>query len=117
MVMILKDHEKQAHGFISVTRLPRQPADLRAVVSGGPPGSASDRGGGRRSLAAAGAMGPQSPHFGLGLAALRAVALLRGRAGPGKCPPAAWCLTRPEPVGAGLGDQLGQPGDGPRRMA
>ena len=30
MVMIVKDHEKQAHGFISVTRLrplPRSPAD------------------------------------------------------------------------------------------
>jgi hypothetical protein len=25
MVMIVKDHEKQAHGFISVTRLPRHP--------------------------------------------------------------------------------------------
>jgi hypothetical protein len=31
MVMIVKDHEKQAHGFISVTRAGRQPADLRAV--------------------------------------------------------------------------------------
>ena len=31
MVMIVKDHEKQAHGFISVTRQARQPADLRAV--------------------------------------------------------------------------------------
>jgi len=29
MVMIVKDHEKQAHGFISVTRQARQPADLR----------------------------------------------------------------------------------------
>ena len=32
MVMIVKDHEKQAHGFISVTRPGWQPADLRAVV-------------------------------------------------------------------------------------
>ena len=32
MVMIVKDHEKQAHGFISVTRLTWQHADLRAVV-------------------------------------------------------------------------------------
>jgi hypothetical protein len=31
MVMIVKDHEKQAHGFISVTRPARQPADLWAV--------------------------------------------------------------------------------------
>jgi hypothetical protein len=31
MVMIVKDHEKQAHGFISVTRRAWQPADLRAV--------------------------------------------------------------------------------------
>ena len=38
MVMIVKDHEKQAHGFISVTRPARQPADLRAVVNSGPPG-------------------------------------------------------------------------------
>jgi hypothetical protein len=30
MVMIVKDHRKQAHGFISVTRPSRQPADLRA---------------------------------------------------------------------------------------
>ena len=29
MVMIVKDHEKQAHGFISVTRPVWQPADLR----------------------------------------------------------------------------------------
>ena len=32
MVMIVKDHEKQAHGFISVTRLAWRPADLRSVV-------------------------------------------------------------------------------------
>ena len=31
MVMIVKDHEKQAHGFISVTRVPGTPADLRRV--------------------------------------------------------------------------------------
>jgi hypothetical protein len=36
MVMIVKDHEKQAHGFISVTRPPSTPADLRAVGSGAP---------------------------------------------------------------------------------
>jgi hypothetical protein len=30
--MIVKDHEKQAHGFISVTRLAWQFAELRAVV-------------------------------------------------------------------------------------
>ena len=30
MVMIVKDHRKQAHGFISVTRPAWQPADLRA---------------------------------------------------------------------------------------
>ena len=30
MVMIVKDHEKQAHGFISVTQPDWQPADLRA---------------------------------------------------------------------------------------
>src|SRR2546428_835651 len=99
MVMIVKDHEKQAHGFISVTRPPRQPADLRAMVNSGPHGPASDRGGGRRSVAAAVPMGPQSPHFGLGLAPLGAVAPFRGRAGPGECPPAARRLTRPEPVG------------------
>jgi hypothetical protein len=29
MVMIVKDHRKQAHGFISVTRPAWQPADLR----------------------------------------------------------------------------------------
>ena len=29
MVMIVKDHRKQAHGFISVTWPARQPADLR----------------------------------------------------------------------------------------
>jgi hypothetical protein len=29
MVMIVKDHRKQAHGFISVTRQAWQPADLR----------------------------------------------------------------------------------------
>ena len=29
MVMIVKDHRKQAHGFISVTRPVWQPADLR----------------------------------------------------------------------------------------
>ena len=29
MVMIVKDHRKQAHGFISVTRPTWQPADLR----------------------------------------------------------------------------------------
>ena len=29
MVMIVKDQRKQAHGFISVTRPARQPADLR----------------------------------------------------------------------------------------
>jgi len=30
--MIVKDHEKQQHGFISVTRPARKPANLRAVV-------------------------------------------------------------------------------------
>jgi hypothetical protein len=30
MVMIVKDHRKQAHGFISVTQPAWQPADLRA---------------------------------------------------------------------------------------
>ena len=30
MVMIVKDHRKQAHGFISVTQPTCQPADLRA---------------------------------------------------------------------------------------
>src|SRR6266700_4372851 len=102
MVMIVKDHEKQAHGFISVTRPARQPADLRAVVNGGPHGLASDRGGGRRSLAAAVPMGPQGPHLRLGLAPLRAVALSRRRACPGKGPPATRRLTRSEPVGTGL---------------
>jgi hypothetical protein len=34
MVMIVKDHEKQAHGFISITRRGCQPADLRAEVYG-----------------------------------------------------------------------------------
>ena len=34
MVMIVKDHEKQAHGFISVTRLGRYPAHLRTVTFG-----------------------------------------------------------------------------------
>jgi len=34
MVMIVKDHEKQAHGFISVTRPAWQPADLQAVIDG-----------------------------------------------------------------------------------
>ena len=30
MVMIVKDHEKQSHGFISVTRVPiGTPADLK----------------------------------------------------------------------------------------
>jgi hypothetical protein len=28
MVMIVKDHEKQSHGFISVTRRAPHPADL-----------------------------------------------------------------------------------------
>ena len=32
MVMIVKDHEKQAHGFISVTRYARYPAHLRTVT-------------------------------------------------------------------------------------
>jgi hypothetical protein len=34
MVMIVKDHEKQAHGFISVTRYARYPAHLRTVIFG-----------------------------------------------------------------------------------
>ena len=34
MVMIVKDHEKQAHGFISVTRYARYPAHLRTVTMG-----------------------------------------------------------------------------------
>ena len=34
MVMIVKDHEKQAHGFISVTRYDRYPAHLRTVTIG-----------------------------------------------------------------------------------
>ena len=33
MVMIVKDHEKQAHGFISVTRHAGYPAHLRTVIS------------------------------------------------------------------------------------
>ena len=32
MVMIVKDHEKQAHGFISVTRHARYRAHLRTVI-------------------------------------------------------------------------------------
>jgi hypothetical protein len=32
MVMIVKDHEKQAHGFISVTRRAGYPAHLRTVM-------------------------------------------------------------------------------------
>jgi hypothetical protein len=32
MVMIVKDHEKQAHGFISVTRYARYRAHLRTVI-------------------------------------------------------------------------------------
>ena len=32
MVMIVKDHEKQAHGFISVTRLTWQHTDRLSVV-------------------------------------------------------------------------------------
>ena len=69
MVMIVKDHEKQAHGFISVTRLPWQPADLRQLFRAPPaPGLSSARGRGRRPLAAAVLMGPQRPHFCLGLA-------------------------------------------------
>ena len=34
MVMIVKDHEKQAHGFISVTRYAPLPAHLRTVIFG-----------------------------------------------------------------------------------
>jgi hypothetical protein len=34
MVMIVKDHEKQAHGFISITRYARYPAHLRTVIFG-----------------------------------------------------------------------------------
>ena len=34
MVMIVKDHEKQAHGFISVTQPAWQPADLRTHGQG-----------------------------------------------------------------------------------
>jgi hypothetical protein len=34
MVMIVKDHEKQAHGFISVTRCARYHAHLRTVMFG-----------------------------------------------------------------------------------
>jgi len=34
MVMIVKDHEKQAHGFISVTRYDLCPAHLRTVTIG-----------------------------------------------------------------------------------
>ena len=40
MVMIVKDHEKQAHGFISVTRYARYRAHLRTVIFG----TARDRG-------------------------------------------------------------------------
>src|SRR5579863_10545161 len=118
MVMIVKDHEKQAHGFISVTRLAWRPADLRAVLSGRPwrrPG-ASARGGGPRSLAAAMPMGPQSPHFCLRRASLGAVPLFRGSTGADKGPPAVFRLADPEPAGAGLGDQAGQPGNGPGRV-
>ena len=32
MVMIVKDHEKQADGFISVTRYARYPVHLRTVI-------------------------------------------------------------------------------------
>lgn len=32
MVMIVKDHEKQAHGFISITRYARYTAHLRTVI-------------------------------------------------------------------------------------
>ena len=45
MVMIVKDHEKQAHGFISVTRRASQPADLHSVDEARPRGD-------RRQLAA-----------------------------------------------------------------
>jgi hypothetical protein len=34
MVMIVKDHRKQAHGFISVTRPVWRPADLRGRCLG-----------------------------------------------------------------------------------
>ena len=34
MVMIVKDHEKQAHGFISVTRHARYRGHLRTVILG-----------------------------------------------------------------------------------
>ena len=68
MVMIVKDHEKQAHGFISVTRPARQPADLRAVGYGAPSRwPPSTHGGGRRPLAAACPWARKARTFALGL--------------------------------------------------
>ena len=61
-------------------------------------------------------MGTQSPHFCLRLASLGAVPFFRGRTGAGKGPAAAFRLANPEPAGAGLGDQAGQPGNGPGRV-
>src|SRR5579863_8457803 len=122
MVMIVKDHRKQAHGFISVTRLawrPRRPAGSafrRPWRRPATAGRASAHGGGPRSLAAAMAVGPQSPHFCLRRASLGAVPLFRGSTGADKGPPAVFRLANPEPAGAGLGDQAGQPGNGPGRV-
>jgi len=78
MVMIVKDHEKKAHGFISVTRYgcyPGSPADSEIRYGAGAPevglagGQESACGGGRGPLAAA-PVGAQGPHACLRLALL-----------------------------------------------
>ena len=112
MVMIVKDHEKQAHGFISITRYARYPAHLRTVLFGTRENSQSARGGGR----AAAPGGMQRPNARPGLALLGAVTLLRRGAGRDKDPLAARRGANPEPLGARLGDQPGQPGDGVGRV-
>src|SRR5262249_4129513 len=116
MVMIVRDPEKPPDGFFSVTRLPRPPrrpahgglcpADVVPVLT---------RGGGRGALIAAPPARAQGPHVGLGRAPVRAVMLVRGRAGGDEDALAPGGVADAEAVYPRLGDQAGQPRDAPCR--
>ena len=115
MVMIVKDHEKQSHGFISITRLPRHPRrPAHGGLAAGPPRVLA-RSGGRRALIAAPPGRAQGAHIGLGCAPIRAVMLIRGRACGDEDALAPIGVAEAEPVNSRLGDQPGQPRDGTRR--
>src|SRR5262249_61821540 len=127
MVMIVKDHEKKAHGFISVTWTPCAHVSALLALSGtripspgsraghdpGPAepervGSACRTGGGR--LAATAAAGPQCPDVCPARAGLRAVTPAAGRAVGNENIRATAPLAGPEGAGSRIGCQPGQGG-------